>query len=62
MEISIGSLLQGARQAAGAVAIIDVFRAFTTSPFRTAAFRHTPCPTLPETTSHITSLQWKPKP
>src|SRR5271157_5040545 len=31
MEISIGSLLQGARQAAGAVAIIDVFRAFTTA-------------------------------
>jgi 2-phosphosulfolactate phosphatase len=31
MEISIGSLLQGARQAQGAVAIIDVFRAFTTA-------------------------------
>jgi 2-phosphosulfolactate phosphatase len=31
MDISIGSLLDGARQAAGAVAIIDVFRAFTTA-------------------------------
>src|SRR5208282_5381349 len=31
MEISIGSLLEGARQATGAVAIIDVFRAFTTA-------------------------------
>ncbi|MGD0104899.1 MAG: 2-phosphosulfolactate phosphatase [Rhodopila sp.] len=31
MEISIGSLLDGARQAVGAVAIIDVFRAFTTA-------------------------------
>ena len=31
MEISIGSLLEGARQASGAVAIIDVFRAFTTA-------------------------------
>lgn len=30
-EISIGSLLEGAQQAAGAVAIIDVFRAFTTA-------------------------------
>jgi 2-phosphosulfolactate phosphatase len=29
MDISIGSLLDGARQASGAVAIIDVFRAFT---------------------------------
>ncbi|HEY0184783.1 MAG TPA: 2-phosphosulfolactate phosphatase [Rhodopila sp.] len=29
MDIVIGSLLEGARQAAGAVAIIDVFRAFT---------------------------------
>jgi 2-phosphosulfolactate phosphatase len=31
MDISIGSLLEGASQAAGAVAIIDVFRAFTTA-------------------------------
>ena len=31
MQISIGSLLEGARQAEGAVAIIDVFRAFTTA-------------------------------
>ena len=31
MEISIGSLLDGAKQATGAVAIIDVFRAFTTA-------------------------------
>jgi 2-phosphosulfolactate phosphatase len=31
MEISIGSLLEGARQATGAVAVIDVFRAFTTA-------------------------------
>jgi 2-phosphosulfolactate phosphatase len=31
MEISIGSLLEGAEQATGAVAIIDVFRAFTTA-------------------------------
>jgi len=31
MEISIESLLVGARQAVGAVAIIDVFRAFTTA-------------------------------
>ena len=31
MEISIGSLIDGARQASGAVAIIDVFRAFTTA-------------------------------
>jgi 2-phosphosulfolactate phosphatase len=31
MNISIGSLLEGARQAAGAVAIIDVFRAFTSA-------------------------------
>jgi 2-phosphosulfolactate phosphatase len=31
MDIRIGSLLEGARQAAGAVAIIDVFRAFTTA-------------------------------
>jgi 2-phosphosulfolactate phosphatase len=31
MDISIGSLLEGARQASGAVAIIDVFRAFTTA-------------------------------
>jgi len=30
-QISIGSLLEGARQATGAVAIIDVFRAFTTA-------------------------------
>jgi 2-phosphosulfolactate phosphatase len=29
MDILIGSLLEGARQAGGAVAIIDVFRAFT---------------------------------
>ena len=31
MQISIGSLLEGARHATGAVAIIDVFRAFTTA-------------------------------
>jgi 2-phosphosulfolactate phosphatase len=31
MNISIGSLLEGATQASGAVAIIDVFRAFTTA-------------------------------
>ena len=31
MEIWIGSLLEGAAQATGAVAIIDVFRAFTTA-------------------------------
>jgi 2-phosphosulfolactate phosphatase len=31
MEISIHSLLQGAEQATGAVAVIDVFRAFTTA-------------------------------
>jgi 2-phosphosulfolactate phosphatase len=31
MEICIGSLLEGATQATGAVAIIDVFRAFTTA-------------------------------
>jgi 2-phosphosulfolactate phosphatase len=31
MQISIASLLDGARQAEGAVAIIDVFRAFTTA-------------------------------
>ena len=31
MQISIGSLLEGAQQATGAVAIIDVFRAFTTA-------------------------------
>jgi 2-phosphosulfolactate phosphatase len=31
MDIWIGSLLAGAEQAAGAVAIIDVFRAFTTA-------------------------------
>jgi 2-phosphosulfolactate phosphatase len=31
MEICIGSLLEGAAQATGAVAIIDVFRAFTTA-------------------------------
>jgi len=31
MDIAIGSLLDGARQATGAVAIIDVFRAFTTA-------------------------------
>jgi 2-phosphosulfolactate phosphatase len=30
-RISIGSLLEGAQRAAGAVAIIDVFRAFTTA-------------------------------
>ncbi len=30
-QISIGSLLEGAQQATGAVAIIDVFRAFTTA-------------------------------
>lgn len=31
MRVSIGSLLEGAQQAKGAVAIIDVFRAFTTA-------------------------------
>ena len=31
MDIWIGSLLEGAQQATGAVAIIDVFRAFTTA-------------------------------
>ena len=31
MEISIYSLLEGARQATGTVAVIDVFRAFTTA-------------------------------
>jgi 2-phosphosulfolactate phosphatase len=31
MEVVIGSLLEGARQAVGHVAIIDVFRAFTTA-------------------------------
>jgi 2-phosphosulfolactate phosphatase len=31
LEILMGSLLQGARQASGAVAVIDVFRAFTTA-------------------------------
>ena len=31
MEISIHSLLEGATRATGAVAIIDVFRAFTTA-------------------------------
>jgi 2-phosphosulfolactate phosphatase len=31
MEIWIGSLLEGATQATGAVAVIDVFRAFTTA-------------------------------
>jgi 2-phosphosulfolactate phosphatase len=31
LEIKIGSLLDGAAQASGAVAIIDVFRAFTTA-------------------------------
>jgi 2-phosphosulfolactate phosphatase len=31
MEISIHSLLEGARQATGSVAVIDVFRAFTTA-------------------------------
>jgi 2-phosphosulfolactate phosphatase len=31
MDIAIGSLIQGAQQATGAVAIIDVFRAFTTA-------------------------------
>ena len=31
VEIWIGSLLEGAQQARGAVAIIDVFRAFTTA-------------------------------
>ncbi|WP_158931246.1 2-phosphosulfolactate phosphatase [Acidisphaera sp. S103] len=31
MEIFVGSLLEGARQATGAVAVIDVFRAFTTA-------------------------------
>ena len=31
MEVVIGSLLEGARRAVGHVAIIDVFRAFTTA-------------------------------
>jgi 2-phosphosulfolactate phosphatase len=31
MEVWIGSLLEGAAQASGAVAVIDVFRAFTTA-------------------------------
>ena len=31
MDVVIGSLIEGARQATGAVAIIDVFRAFTTA-------------------------------
>ncbi len=31
MEVWIGSLLEGAAQARGAVAVIDVFRAFTTA-------------------------------
>ena len=31
MEIFVGSLLEGARQASGVVAVIDVFRAFTTA-------------------------------
>lgn len=31
MDIRIGSLLSGAREACGAVAVIDVFRAFTTA-------------------------------
>ena len=31
MEISIHSLLEGAIRAAGTVAVIDVFRAFTTA-------------------------------
>src|SRR6516225_1344419 len=31
MNISIHSLLEGARQATGTVAVIDVFRAFTTA-------------------------------
>lgn len=31
MEIRIGSLLEGAERASGAVAVIDVFRAFTTA-------------------------------
>ena len=31
MQITIGSLLEGTKQASGAVAIIDVFRAFTTA-------------------------------
>ena len=31
MEISIHSLLEGATQATGSVAVIDVFRAFTTA-------------------------------
>jgi hypothetical protein len=31
VEISIYSLLEGAERATGAVAVIDVFRAFTTS-------------------------------
>jgi len=31
MEVIIGSLLEGAKRATGAVAIIDVFRAFTTA-------------------------------
>ena len=31
MKISIQSLLEGARNASGAVAVIDIFRAFTTA-------------------------------
>ena len=31
MKISIQSLLEGARKASGAVAVIDTFRAFTTA-------------------------------
>ncbi len=31
MDIRIESLLEGAQRAAGAVAVIDVFRAFTTA-------------------------------
>ena len=31
MEISIHSLLEGATRATGSVAVIDVFRAFTTA-------------------------------
>jgi hypothetical protein len=31
MEISIHSLLEGAKRATGSVAVIDVFRAFTTA-------------------------------
>jgi hypothetical protein len=32
MEISIRSLLEGAERATGRVAVIDVFRAFTSAP------------------------------